>query len=199
MECDMVVFGKGVFPNIHLAADAGIETDYGILVDEYMRSSVPNVYAAGDVAEAKDLINGGRYIHAIWPNAVEQGKVAGQNMAGGNVEYEGGMGMNSVELFGLPSISMGVTKLRKPDPSYEFISVSDPERSFYRKMAIRDGKLVGAVCIGMVENAGIFGEIIRQKLDVTEIKELLLDEGFDFAKLHDLNIIDDEDLFIKAR
>jgi len=199
MECDMVVFGKGVFPNISLAVDAGIEADYGILVDDHMRTSIPNIYSGGDVAEAKDLIRGGRYIHGIWPNAVEQGKVAGQNMAGGDVEYEGGMGMNSVELFHLPSISMGVTKLRKPDPSYEFLSASDPERSFYRKIAIKDGRLVGAVCIGIVENAGIFGELIRQKVDVSGIKDVLLDEGFDYAKLHDLHILDDKDIFIRAK
>lgn len=198
MECDMVIFGKGVYPNIHLAVDAGIETDYGILVDEHMRTSIPNIYAAGDVAEAKDLINGGRYIHAIWPNAVEQGKVAGMNMAGGDVEYEGGMGMNSVDLFGLPSISMGITKLRKPDPSYEFLSKSEPERQYYRKIAIKDGRLVGAVCIGDVENAGIFAELIRRRIDVSAIKEVLLEEDFDYAKLHDLQIVDDEDLFVKA-
>jgi NAD(P)H-nitrite reductase large subunit len=199
MEMDMVLFGKGVFPNIHLAVDAGLETDYGILVNEHMQSNDPNIYSAGDVAEAKDLINGGRYIHAIWPNAVEQGKVAGQNMAGGDVEYEGGMGMNSVELFGLPAISMGVTKLRKPDPSYEFDAVSDPERGFYRKIAIKDGRLVGAVCIGVVESAGVFGELIRQKIDVSGIKDILLDEGFDYAKLHDLHIVDDDDLFIRSK
>jgi nitrite reductase (NADH) large subunit len=198
VEIDILVFGKGVFPNIHLAVDAGLETDYGILVDEHMRTSVANIYAAGDVAEAKDLINGGRYIHAIWPNAVEQGKVAGLNMAGGNVEYEGGMGMNSVELFGLPSISMGITKLRKPDDSYEFLSKLEPEKPFYRKIAVKNGRLVGAVCIGQVENAGIFAELIRQKIDVSEIKELLLDEDFDYAKLHDLKILDDEDMFVKV-
>ncbi|HUV24220.1 MAG TPA: FAD-dependent oxidoreductase [Methanomassiliicoccales archaeon] len=198
LEVDIVVFGKGVFPNIHLAADAGLETDYGILVDDHMRTNVANIYSAGDVAEAKDLINGGRYIHAIWPNAVEQGKVAGLNMAGGDVEYEGGMGMNSVELFGLPSISMGITKLRKPDDSYEFLSKSEPEKPYYRKIAIKNGRLVGAVCIGQVENAGIFAELIRQKIDVSEIKELLLDEDFDYAKLHDLKILDDEDMFVKA-
>ena len=199
MEIDMVIFGKGVNPNIQLAVDAGVETDYGILVDDHMRSSISNIYSAGDVAEAKDLVNGGHYIHAIWPNAVEQGKVAGQNMAGGNIEYEGGMGMNSVELFGLPSISMGTTKLRKPDPAYEFLSAFDPERNFYRKIAIKEGRLVGAVCIGQVENAGIFGELIRRKIDVTGIKDILLNEGFDYAKLHDLNIIDDEDMFVKAK
>lgn len=198
IECDMVIFGKGVFPNIHLAVEAGIETDYGILVDEHMRTSVPKVYAAGDVAEAKDLINGGRYIHAIWPNAVEQGKVAGMNMAGGDIEYEGGMGMNSMDLFGLPSISMGITKLRKPDASYEFLSKSEPERQFYRKIGIKDGRLVGAVCIGNVENAGIFAELIRRKTDISAIKEILLEEDFDYAKLHDLKIVDDEDMFVKA-
>lgn len=198
MECDMVIFGKGVTPNISLAVDAGIETNYGILVDEKMRTNIPDIYAAGDVAEARDLINGTRYIHAIWPNAVEQGKIAGQNMAGMDVEYEGGMGMNSVELFGLPSITLGITKLRKPDPSYQSFSRIDESKPYYRKIMLKDGKLVGAVLIGSVESAGIFGELIRRKVDVSGIVDILLDEDFGYAKIHDLNIIDDEGMFVKA-
>jgi len=198
IECDIVVFGKGVNPNIDLAAKAGIETGYGILVDETMCSSIPNIYSAGDVAEAKDLIGGGRYIHAIWPNAVEQGKIAGQNMAGKQVRYKGGMGMNSVELFGLSSISMGVTKLRKPDPSYESFSRYDEVGPYYRKIMLKDGVLVGAVLIGVVECAGIFGDLIRRKRNVSEIVDILLDKDFDYAKMHDINVTKDEGLLIRT-
>jgi nitrite reductase (NADH) large subunit len=103
-----------------------------------------------------------------------------------------------VDFFDLASISMGVTKLRKPDPSYEFLTVSEPERSFYRRIGIKDGRLVGAVCIGVVDNAGVFGELIRRKIDVTDIKDVLLDEDFDYSKLLDLGMADYEDMFIRA-
>ncbi|MFP4169970.1 MAG: NAD(P)/FAD-dependent oxidoreductase [Methanomassiliicoccales archaeon] len=198
MDCDMVIFGKGVYPNIHLAVDAGLETNYGIIVDETLRTTRDHIFAAGDVAEANDLIQGGKYIHAIWPNAMEQGRIAGRNMAGEDCRYQGGMGMNSVEILGLPSITIGVTKLRKPDPSYESLSWAQPEKKVYRKIMLRDGVLVGAVLIGNIESAGVYAELIRQRADVSQHKDILLDEGFDFAKVHDLDLIDEGEMFVEA-
>ncbi|NPV54281.1 MAG: NAD(P)/FAD-dependent oxidoreductase [Firmicutes bacterium] len=117
IECQMVVTGKGVEPNIGLALGAGIETNRGILVDSRMRTSVPDIYAAGDVAEGYDVAHEGPRVNALWTQAVEQGKVAGSNMAGREREYAGGIGMNSLELFGVPVISMGITSPRvQPGP-----------------------------------------------------------------------------------
>lgn len=191
LSCDIVIFAKGVRPNIGLAKEAGIQTDYGILVDAHMRTNVQNIYAAGDVAEAKDFITGERYVHAIWPNAVEQGQIAGQNMAGADVEYNGGIAMNSVDLFGLASIAVGLTRPRAKDGGYEIISRSVPDKKFYRKLVLKDGIIVGAISIGAVEAAGILTGLIKNRANVSKFKELLLSEDLDYAKVVGLGITSD--------
>lgn len=194
LPAEIVIFAKGVRPNTRLAKEAGIACDYGIAVDARMRTNVPNIYAAGDVAEAKDFISRGNYIHAIWPNAVEQGIVAGKNMAGMNVEYEGGIAMNSVDLFGLPSIAVGHTRVKK-DTGFEVISLISPEHRYYRKIVLKDGVIVGSVCIGCIENAGVFTGLIRRRANVGKIKEALLRDDFDFAKVVAEGVVDDKEHF----
>ncbi len=199
MEMDMVVFAKGVYPNIDLAIEAGMETNYGILVDEHLESNVEGIYAAGDVAEAPDLISGGKYSHGIWPNAVEQGKIAGMNMAGVEVTYAGGFGMNAVDIFGVASIAVGKVKFRKEVPeSVEILSERDMDRNYYRKIVIDDGVIIGAICIGKVESAGVFTDLIRKKVDVSGIKDLIMREDFDYAKLLDSQTVEDDGFFMKS-
>ena len=197
LPVDIVIFAKGVRPNTRLAKEAGLACEYGITVDGHMRTGLPNVYAAGDVAEAKDFISGGKYIHAIWPNAVEQGIVAGKNMAGLDVEYQGGIAMNSVDLFGLPSIAVGHTRVRK-DTGFEVISLISPENRYYRKIVLKDDVIVGAVCIGCIESAGVFSGMIRQRANVRQIKEALLREDFDYAKVVAEGVVEDSEHFKKC-
>ncbi len=139
LDCDLLIMAKGVTPNIDLAKGCGINVDYGIIVDDQMLTSDPDIYAAGDVAEAKDLISGGNFVHAIWPNAIDQGKIAGQAMAGKRVKYLGGIGMNSADFFGLPAISVGQCRPRDP-AGFEFLTRKDPDRDVYCKIVLKDGK-----------------------------------------------------------
>jgi 3-phenylpropionate/trans-cinnamate dioxygenase ferredoxin reductase component len=88
IESDLVVVGIGVSPNIGLAEQAGLETDNGVLVDEHLRTADPSVFAAGDIANAHHPRLGRRVRVEHWDNAIEQGKVAGLNMAGGTVAYD---------------------------------------------------------------------------------------------------------------
>lgn len=199
MDMDMVIFAKGVYPNIDLAVEAGIETNYGILVDEHLETNVEGIFAAGDVAEAPDLISGEKYSHGIWPNAVEQGKIAGMNMAGTEATYAGGIGMNAVDIFGVPSIAVGKVKFRgEKGESIEILSERDMERNYYRKVVLDDGVIIGAICIGKVESAGVYTDLIRKKVDVSGIKDLLMDENFDYAKLLDSQTIEDDGFFMKS-
>ncbi|WP_026068980.1 NAD(P)/FAD-dependent oxidoreductase [Methanomassiliicoccus luminyensis] len=179
---DMVIMAKGVRPNVTLAKNAGLAVDYGITVDRHMRTSDLNIYAAGDVAEAADLLDGGNHTHAIWPNAVEQGHIAGMNMAGKEVEYTGGMGMNSAEFFGLPAISMGKCRTRD-EAGMEVLTSRDVEGGTYRKLVIRGNVLVGAVCVGDIACAGVLNGLIQRKADISGIKDLLMRKDFDIAKL----------------
>ena len=87
--CDLVIFGKGVHPCLDFLEGSGIAVGRGIVVDERQETSVPGVYAAGDVAETMDIIYGDRRVNALWPLAVEQGRVAALNMAGIPATYPG--------------------------------------------------------------------------------------------------------------
>lgn len=182
IPADLVILAKGVRPNTILAKTCGIDVDYGILVDEYMKTSDDDVYAAGDAAEALDLIRGGKVVHAIWPNALEQGRIAGMNMAGAHIAYQGGIGMNSAEFFGVAAISMGLCRSRDED-GLEVLICKDEEKGTYRKIVLQDNVIVGAVCIGNVECAGVFNGLILNRTDISSVKELLLEDDFDYAKL----------------
>jgi len=111
IEAGMIVCGAGVRPNVDFLAGPGpstgsgqaIEVARGVLVNERQETSAPDVYAAGDCAEGFDFLSGERAVHAIWPTAIDQGRVAGANMAGGSQTYPGSLSWNVTELFGLSS------------------------------------------------------------------------------------------------
>ncbi|MGB9619445.1 MAG: NAD(P)/FAD-dependent oxidoreductase, partial [Armatimonadota bacterium] len=120
IRCQIIVVGKGVRSNIDLVKDTDIKTRRGILADDELKTSVPDIYAAGDVAETTDIVTGQETVNAIWPAAAEQGRIAGANMAGGRERYAGSMRMNSAEFFGLPLISTGLVKPHTPE-DYEIL------------------------------------------------------------------------------
>src|SRR3990170_2556271 len=86
-DADMIVCGAGVRPNVDFLVGSGIEVARGVLVNERQETSAPDVYAAGDCAEGFDFLSGERAVHAIWPTAIDQGRVAGANMAGDSRTY----------------------------------------------------------------------------------------------------------------
>jgi NAD(P)H-nitrite reductase large subunit len=183
LDCEMVIVGKGVRPNIELANGTGIEVGEGILVNEFLETNLRGIYAAGDVAQAKDRITGESRINALWPIAVEEGRVAGLNMAGDRVPYDGSMGMNSVEFFGLPLVTMGITRLKE---GLAELVCEDKNRNLYKKVVLKGNTLVGMIFVNDIENAGVVGNLIRHKIDVSSVKDMLLDEHFDFAKVAQL-------------
>ncbi len=183
VECDLVVLAIGVRPNVDLIPpDSGIQINRGILVDQHMQTTVPNVYAAGDCAEAYDMLLGVNRPIAIWPNAYRQGYIAGCNMAGVLREYAGGFPMNSVEVHGVPTISVGITDPPDRD-SYEVLERYDRERPIYKRLVLRDNRLVGVICIGDVDRAGIYTGLIRDRVDVTPFKDHLLTGKFGLISL----------------
>ncbi|MFB0528092.1 MAG: NAD(P)/FAD-dependent oxidoreductase, partial [bacterium] len=181
VDCELVVVGKGVRPNLELVKGTEIKTDYGIIVDDHLQTNLPNIYAAGDVAQAKDLITGQSTINALWPCAVAQGRVAGLNMAGKRLKYDGSVAMNSIEFFGLPVISMGVT--RPKEKEYEQLVKEDEKNFVYKKVVLRKNRLQGIILVNKIEQAGVMGILMRKKVDVSPIKGILLEDRFDFAKI----------------
>jgi len=208
LECDLLVFAIGVRPNTTLVSqDTQIVTNRGIVVDDHMHTTAPDVYAAGDVAEAPDMLLGARRTIAIWPLAYRQGYVAGCNMAGVEREYAGGLPMNSVEVCGVPTISVGITNpqtqtgaptsrfrgsaIHDPQPEtynspgeeYEVLEEFNREEMTYKKLVLKDNRLVGAILIGEIDRAGIYTGLIRDRVLVGGFEEELLSENFGLISL----------------
>lgn len=181
VDCQMVIFAIGVVPSTGIVEGTRIETDRGILVDDFMATSVGVVYAAGDVAEAVDLLTGKKRPIAIFPNAYRQGNIAGLNMAGGQRSYEGGLSMNAVDICGLPTISVGITS--PEDDDYEILSVLEEEQPVYKKLLLRNERIVGAIFIGQIDRAGIITGLIRDRVEVTTFKDVLLSDEFGLISL----------------
>ncbi len=179
LSCQAVVIAIGVAPNVDLVRGSSVEINRGILVDDSMRTSVPDVYAAGDVAEGRDMLLGSPRVLPIWPNAYVQGRVAGFAMAGAPREFPGGLSMNSIELFGTPVINVGIT-----DPREEGYEIEARlEGDVYRKMVLKDGRLVGAIAVGEIDRAGILSGLVREGIDVSAFREELLRPGFGHADI----------------
>ena len=179
INCQLVVIGKGVQPNVDFISSTPIKVNEGIVADETMRTNLPDVYVAGDVAETYDLSTGKTGVNAIWPCAFEQGRVAGLNMAGKKAKYGGSFRMNSLDFYGLPVISMGVTR---PDGN-GFQQVQKKTKNTYRKLVLKDGHIIGAILVGHVQKAGIFTTLLKKRINVSEDIPLLMSHKLNFADL----------------
>jgi len=164
LRADAVIIGKGVSPNIQLVQESDIQVNKGIIVDETMRTNIPNVFAAGDVAEGTHLITGEKQVIATWPNACSQGKTAGTNMTGGKARFFGLNG-NICSFLGKTVASVGITKAENGD--LEEISYIDPVKSLYRKMVWnKRDEIVGAVLMGKVEDIGVITNLIKSRAKI---------------------------------
>ena len=175
---NLLIIAIGVRPNLNLVKDTSINYDKGIVVDDHLQTNIQDIYAAGDVAQGKDLLTQKTSLMAIWPVASHQGKVAGLNMAGKPTKYPGSFIMNSVELAGIPTISFGITNPPAEAKNLETLSKTDEDRGSYRKVVLRQNKIVGAIFLGKIERAGIFSQLIKDKIDVSSFKKDLLSDEF---------------------
>ena len=185
-DCSLIIVGKGVSPNIDLVKDSEIKINEGIVAGNLLETSVPNIYTAGDVCEGFDLTLGELSVNALWPIAVEQGRIAGENMAGGNIPYQGSLGMNAIEFFGLPVVSLGIYKIKEDSRAYEELKALDKKANLYKKLILKEGIIVGAILAGDIKNSGIFLRLIRQKINVSSLKDRLLQENFGYPDIMDL-------------
>lgn len=176
------VVAIGVAPNLEVVRDTEVQCRRGILVDEFMETNVPGVFAAGDVAEARDWHFAEWRVVPIWPNAYKQGQVAGRNIVGQRISFSGSIPMNSIAFYGIPTMSVGVIN-PPPEGGYEVLVHLEEEAKNYRKLVLKDGVLVGYVLVGRVERAGILTGLIREKRFVEPFKEVLLNEELSLLDL----------------
>ena len=179
INCQLIVVGKGVEPNVAFISSTQIKVKEGIVADETMRANLPDIYVAGDVAETFDLSTGRMGVNAIWPCAFEQGRVAGLNMAGKKVKYDGSFRMNSLDFFGLPVISMGITRI----DGNAFQQIQRKTENTYRKLVLRDGCIVGAILVGQVQKAGILTTLLKKRVNVSDYVPFLMGNRINFADL----------------
>jgi NAD(P)H-nitrite reductase large subunit len=177
LRCDMVVIAIGVTPNIELVKDLGIKVNQGIIVDSTMQTNIKDIYAAGDIAEVKDQIDGKQGSFAIWPNAIDQGWIAGSNMANKKIIYDGAEVVNVLDVFNTPVIAMGRTS--NEEDNSRAISRITPQSS--KKIILKNNKIVGLQFIGTIQNIGTFYSLMKKGSDIKGFEDRLLDDNFVIA------------------
>ncbi len=177
IECGLVVIAIGVLPNTDFVDKKEIKVNRGIVVDDSLQTSVANIYAAGDVAEAVDIVTGEKAVIAIWPIARKQGYYAGLNMSGARKKYQGGLVENVLEFNDMPVISYGIVNVNSTDKKYEVL-VDDTKKGEYIKLVLKGKNLVGAVLVNNLRGPGIYRDLIINKVDISTVKEHLLKEDF---------------------
>jgi phenylglyoxylate dehydrogenase epsilon subunit len=169
---DLLLVCTGVKPNIGFLDGSGIDVDVGILVDDRMRTNVPNIWAAGDVAQARGLW-GEKVVNGILPNAVEQGRIAGLDMAddSGLAPFPGAVPLNTYSFFGQQAISVGVGKA---GIGCEIEERGDEQNGVYRRIVLKDGKLLGIATINDFVDAGIMWQLIRRGADLSAVRSAFI-------------------------
>lgn len=179
IDTDMLVVGTGVRSRMDFFANGAPQMEEGILVDETMQTSVGNVWAAGDVAQAVDFFSEKKELNAILPDAFEQGKIAGMSMSGNlkaieavpglgkqeGFSYNGGVSMNTFNFYGNRSFAVGLS-LVEDDGEYAIHVKFDTDRCFYQKLVFKGDYLVGAIGINTSLDPGVIMNIIRRKINL---------------------------------
>ncbi len=164
---DIFLVSAGVRPNIGLAAEAGLEVNRGVIVNEYLESGAPDVYAAGDAIEFQGRTYG------IIPPAIEQGRVAGANMVNPHSQqYHGTIPTNTLKVAGVDLTTVG--QFTAPDATYQEYRLADPEHGIYRKLVTHDDRLVGAILYGAPQSVPRVSRLIRDGQPLSEPVEQLL-------------------------
>ncbi len=171
VSADLVICAAGVAPNIDFLKGSGIAAERGILVDAAMQSSVPGIYAAGDVTEAVDFISGKRTLNAIQPNAADQARIAAINMGGGQATLPGSLAINVLDTLGLISASFGQWWGEAGGESVEQV---DEKGYKYLSLQFKGDVLIGATSIGLTDHVGVLRGLTMGRVRLGDWKERLL-------------------------
>lgn len=162
---DVLVLAVGVRPNTELAQNAGAAVEKGIVTDETQKTTLDNVYAAGDCVLTEDVTFGGKRILALLPNAYMQGEVAGINMAGGKAEFTNGAPMNAIGFNGYHILTAG---------TYTGEAITEKDGENYKKLFVKDDLLKGFILMGNVSRGGIYTNIMKKKIPLSSLDSSIL-------------------------
>jgi len=160
----MVLISAGVRPNMDLAGPLGLDTDKGIKVDERLRTNQADIYSAGDVAEFR-----GGMPYGIWPAAMEQGKITGNNIGGGDMVYAGTTMANTLKVVGIDLASAGDIDAENKRESK---IVSDKET--YKKIVLDNNRIIGCIMLGDTKGFNKITKAMSEKRDVSAVKDKIL-------------------------
>lgn len=177
LAADLVIVGKGVCPNIGELRECGFKIGKGLQVDSSLSTNLPNIYAAGDIAETWDLVRQKFTVNATWPNATTQGRIAGANMCGGHEIYPGSLGLNSVDFFGLSAMSAGITKLQENMTAGDWEQEESlrivENKPIYQKLIWQGDVLKGIVLVGDTSQCGVLTALIKNGRLLTQTQRML--------------------------
>ena len=182
VDCNLIIISAGITPRIEIAKEAGISVNKGIIVNERFETNVKGIYAAGDCAEFQGRIYG------LWTASTEQGTVAGNNIAGVDTVYSGTIPSTTLKIVGIDLTSIGV--VNPPSPTsplegegkgegYRELIREDGSDDIYKKLVIKDGKIVGAILLGDTKDVRAVGKLIKNNVDVSKHEDKLVDSKFD--------------------
>jgi len=167
LHADAYIAATGVKPVIEWLEGSGVETSWGVIVDDLQRTNIPGIYAAGDVAETRDRMTSERYMHAIFPNAVAQARVVAHGLLGFELPYEGAETMNSLKHLGVEVMAVGAQSGEE--------TLRWRKHGVLRKLFLTDGRIVGFRLAGDIRAAGVYRSLMLRRVDVTPFRDHLLD------------------------
>ena len=167
VDFDVLVLAVGVRANTALVKDAGGNVNRGIVVDDACKTSLPDVYAAGDCTEYHDVSSDAVKVMALMPNAYMQGRTAGVNMAGGEAAFDSAIPMNSIGFFGLHCHTAG----SQPEGCEMY---EEADENHIKRLFVKDDKLTGFMLIGHMHRTGIYTALVRNQTPLSSV---------DFARL----------------
>lgn len=171
IDADLLLVATGVAPVMDYLEGSGVATERGILVDDSMQSSVADIYAAGDVAQARGFYGGKPLVGGILPDAVEQGRIAGMAMAGDPAApaYTGSVPLNTYAFFGQQALSVG-------SQSAGEAVLQEASGREYLKIVMNDNRLTGIFGINRPFDAGIMWQLILRRTDLSQVREQFIAE-----------------------
>ncbi len=184
IPADIAIITIGTKPNVDFLDDTTVKFDQGVIVDSNLRSTIPTIFAAGDVAQIYDPLYNIPMLHTTWGNAKKQGRIAAINMTGGNMIYKGVIPIQSIKIFGFKAIAVGITHSKE---NYDEISWVSFEKEQCRKFVLRNNKLVGALVLGKDIDKKtlkpLLKKIVSKQVEIDHYGPLLLEENLDFETL----------------
>ena len=179
IDCELLIVAAGVAPNVAFLEGTDVHVAKGVLVDDTMQTSVPGIYAAGDVAEAPDLFSGRHLVAAIQPNAADQARIAALNMAGQTARMKGVLAINVLDSMGMISSSFGEWQ---GVAGGEGVERADEARGRYISLQFDGDVLVGATAIGLTDHVGALRGLIQARTRLGAWKERLLETPTRFVE-----------------